>query len=103
MYGLFSFLLFSSKIQTTPAKFQKTLPDKKRQKEFLLLYKLASSQNKIFTRQQLMDDIWGLNSETDPRTVDVHINRLRDKLADNPDLTIKTIRGLGYKLGERDA
>ena len=73
------------------------------QKEFLLLYKLASSPNKIFTRQQLMDDIWGLNSETDPRTVDVHINRLRDKLADNPELAIKTIRGLGYKLGERDA
>ena len=44
-----------------------------------------------------MDDIWGLDSETEPRTVDVHINRLRDRFRDNKDFEIVTIRGLGYK------
>ena len=67
------------------------------QKEFLLLYKLVSSPAHIFTRQQLMDDIWGLDSQTDPRTVDVHINRLRDRFRDNPDFEIITVRGIGYK------
>ena len=67
------------------------------QKEFLLLYKLVSSPSHIFTRQQLMDDIWGLDSPTDPRTVDVHINRLRDRFRDNPDFEIITVRGIGYK------
>ena len=55
------------------------------QKEFQLLYKLASYPGRIFTRQQLMDDIWGVESETEARTVDVHINRLRDRFRDNPD------------------
>ncbi len=68
------------------------------QKEFQLLYKLASFPDKIFTRQQLMDEIWGLDSETESRTVDVHINRLRDRFRDNPDFQIVTIRGVGYKL-----
>ena len=68
------------------------------QKEFQLLYKLASFPGKIFTRQQLMDEIWGLDSETESRTVDVHINRLRDRFRDNPDFQIVTIRGVGYKL-----
>ena len=67
------------------------------QKEFLLLYKLVSSPSHIFTRQQLMDDIWGLDSPTDPRTVDVRINRLRDRFRDNPDFEIITVRGIGYK------
>lgn len=67
------------------------------QKEFLLLYKLVSSPGHIFTRQQLMDDIWGVDSQTDPRTVDVHINRLRDHFRDNPDFEIVTVRGIGYK------
>ena len=67
------------------------------QKEFLLLYKLVSSPGHIFTRQQLMDDIWGLDSQTDPRTVDVHINRLRDHFRENPDFEITTVRGIGYK------
>ena len=70
-----------------------TLP----QKEFLLLYKLLAYPNKIFTRQQLMDEIWGLDSDTDERTIDVHIKRLRTRLEKNPDFTIETIRGLGYK------
>lgn len=67
------------------------------QKEFLLLFKLISSLGHIFTRQQLMDDIWGVESQTDPRTVDVHINRLRDRFRENPDFEIVTVRGIGYK------
>ena len=70
-----------------------TLP----QKEFMLLYKLLSYPNKIFTRQQIMDDIWGPDSYTDAHTVDVHINRLRDRFRDNRDFEIVTVRGLGYK------
>ena len=71
-----------------------TLP----QKEFLLLYKMAAAPGRIFTRQQIMDDIWGIESETDPHTVDVHIGRLRERFRDNPDFEIVTMRGLGYKV-----
>ena len=67
------------------------------QKEFYLLYKLLSYPNKIFTRPQLMDEIWGMFSETDERTVNTHINRLRDRFADCDDFEIVTVRGLGYK------
>lgn len=67
------------------------------QKEFMLLFQLLSYKDKIFTRRQLMDEIWDMDSETDERTVDVHINRLRDKFKNNPDFSIVTIRGLGYK------
>lgn len=67
------------------------------QKEFLLLFKLLSYQNKIFTRRQLMDEIWDMDSSSDERTVDVHINRLRDKFRDSSDFQIITMRGLGYK------
>lgn len=67
------------------------------QKEFLLLYKLLSFPNKIFTRQDLMDEIWGLETESDLRTVDVHIKRLREKFATFTDFEIVTIRGVGYK------
>lgn len=67
------------------------------QKEFLLIYKLLSYPGKIFTRQQLMDEIWGLDSETDDRTINTHINRLRERFASNSDFDIVTIRGLGYK------
>ena len=66
-------------------------------KEFNLLFKLLSYPGRIFTRQQLMDEIWGMDSETDDRTINTHINRLREKFADNPDFRIVTIRGLGYK------
>ncbi len=67
------------------------------QKEFRLLYTLLSYQNRIFTRRSLMDEIWDMDSETDERTVDVHINRLREKFKNNPDFEIVTVRGLGYK------
>lgn len=66
-------------------------------KEFYLLYKLLSYPNKIFTRQELMDDVWGFDSEADERTVDVHIKRLREKFKDIDEFEIITIRGLGYK------
>ena len=68
------------------------------QKEFYILYKLISYPNRIFTRQELMDEFWGLDSETDTRTVDVHINRLRDRFKNNIDFEILTVRGLGYKV-----
>lgn len=68
------------------------------QKEFMLLYKMASFPGKIFTRQQLMDDIWGYVSESDTHTVDVHIARLRDRFRDNKDFKIVTMRGVGYKV-----
>lgn len=67
------------------------------QKEFYLLYKLLAYAGKIFTRQQLMDEIWGLDSSSDARTVDVHINRLRERFRDNGNFDIVTVRGLGYK------
>ena len=67
------------------------------QKEFLLLFKLLSYPGKIFTRRQLMDEIWDMESESDERTVDVHISRLRDKYRGCPDFEIVTVRGLGYK------
>ena len=68
------------------------------QKEFFLLYKLASSIGRIFTRVQIIDEIWGLDFEGDGHTLDVHIARLREKLRDNDDLEIVTVRGLGYKV-----
>ena len=70
-----------------------TLP----QKEFMLLYKMISYPGKIFTRHQLMDEIWGYDNESDTHTVDVHIGRLRERFRNNPDFKIVTIRGVGYK------
>ncbi|MCI8559580.1 MAG: response regulator transcription factor [Dorea sp.] len=67
------------------------------QKEFQLLYKLLSYPNKIFTRMQLMEDIWGPASDSTEATVSVHINRLRKRFETCTDFSIVTIRGLGYK------
>ena len=72
------------------------------QKEFYLLYKLLSYPNKIFSRQQLMDEIWGVDSQSDERTVDVHINRLRERFKDCDDFQILTVRGLGYKVVKQE-
>jgi len=67
-------------------------------KEMELLVFMAANHNKVFTRQQLIDRIWGLDFEGDPRTVDVHIKRIREKLNDpQPEWSLKTIRGVGYK------
>ena len=68
------------------------------QKEFMLLYKMASFPGRIFTRQQLMDDIWGYDTDSDTHTVDVHIGRLRDRFKDSTDFKIVTMRGIGYKV-----
>ncbi len=68
------------------------------QKEFMMLYKMAAFPGKIFTRQQLMDEIWGYDSDSDTHTVDVHIGRLRERFRDNTDFKIVTIRGVGYKV-----
>lgn len=67
------------------------------QKEFFLLQKLLAYPGKIFTRQALMDDIWGYDTDSDPRTIDVHIRRLREKFDGNGDFVIETVRGLGYR------
>lgn len=67
------------------------------QKEFLLLYKLLSYPDIIFTRVQLMDEIWGYDSQTDEHTVSVHIGRLRERFESWPEFDIVTVRGLGYK------
>ena len=68
-----------------------------RQKEFQLLHKLVTYPGKIFTRQMLMDEIWGYDSETDPRSVDVHVKRVREKIENVDVIELVTVRGLGYK------
>ena len=67
------------------------------QKEFYLLYKLLSTPNTIYTRQELIEEIWGLESDSDYRTVDVHIKRIREKLKEIEEFEIITVRGIGYK------
>ena len=66
-------------------------------KEFELLYKLLSYPGQIFTRNQLLDGVWGYDSESGEDTVKTHISRLRNKLRDIPEFRIVTIKGLGYK------
>ena len=82
---------------TTPQGTE-TLP----QKEFLLLFKLLSYPDVVFTRLQLMDEIWGMDAESDEHTINVHVNRLRSRFMDTPDFEIVTIRGLGYKAVRHD-
>ncbi len=77
---------------------EETLP----QKEFLLLFKLLSYPEVVFTRLQLMDEIWGMDAESDEHTVNVHINRLRTRFQNTPDFEIVTVRGLGYKAVRHD-
>lgn len=66
-------------------------------KEFLLLFRLLSGMGKTFTRRQLLDEIWGLDSDSGEHTVNVHINRLRERFCADCDFSIVTVRGLGYK------
>ena len=66
-------------------------------KELELLYCLASSPNQVFTREQLLDRIWGYEYVGDTRTVDVHIKRLREKIKDHPHWSLSTVWGIGYK------
>lgn len=72
------------------------------QKEFQLLYKLLSYPGQIFTRQQILDDIWGVDGYVDSHTLDVHISRLRERFRNNQDFEIVTIRGLGYRAVKND-
>lgn len=81
----------------TPAGTE-TLP----QKEFLLLFKLLSYPERVFTRLQLMDEIWGMDVESGEHTVNVHVNRLRTRFANTPSFEIVTVRGLGYKAVRHD-
>lgn len=67
------------------------------QMEFKLLFKLLSYPNKIFTRRQLLDELWGMDKDVDERTVDVHIKRLRERYGECESFSIVTVRGLGYK------
>ena len=80
-------------LTVTRCKTSQTLP----QKEFYLLYKLLSCPDKIFTRLQLMDEIWGMESESSDVTVTVHINRLRKRFEAWPEFELVAIRGIGYK------
>ncbi|MCP1638329.1 DNA-binding response OmpR family regulator [Streptococcus gallinaceus] len=73
-----------------------TLP----QKEFRLLFHLLSYPNKIFTRLELLDNIWGMEDDLDERLVDACINKLRRKVEHFPDFTIETVRGVGYRVHE---
>ena len=65
--------------------------------EFNLLYRLLAYPDHTFTRLQLLDEIWGMDSESDEKTVNVHINRLRNRFFDWPEFEIQTVRGLGYR------
>ena len=67
------------------------------QKEFNLLFKLLASPGRVFTRRQLLDDVWGSGAPAGEHTLDVHISRLRERFRENPDFQIVTVRGLGYK------
>ena len=72
-------------------------------KEFQILFKLLSFPNKTFTRANLMEEFWEMDSDSEARTVDVHINRLRERFKDNDDFSIVTVRGLGYKAVKKEA
>ncbi len=71
-------------------------------KELELLYFLASSPNQVFTREQLLDHIWGYEYIGDTRTVDVHVKRLREKIKDHDDWSLATVWGIGYKFESRN-
>ena len=71
-------------------------------KELELLYFLASSPNQVFTREQLLDHIWGYEYIGDTRTVDVHVKRLREKIKDNDSWRLSTVWGIGYKFEVKD-
>ncbi len=90
-------LLEYEKWTVTDLNGQQILP----QKEFLLLYKLLSYPGQIFTRQQILNDVWGMEEYVDSHTLDVHISRLRDRFKNNQDFEIVTIRGLGYRAVKR--
>ena len=87
--AVFDFESLTAVVNGTPIEIPK--------KEFLLLFRLLSSPDKIFTRQQLLDEIWGFDSESGEGTINVHISRLREKLGNCNDFEIVTVKGLGIK------
>ncbi len=88
-----STILDSEAFTVTTSNETVTLP----QKEFLLLFKLLSYPDRVFTRFEIMDEIWGYESESDEKTINVHISKLRSRYENNPDFSIETVRGIGYK------
>ena len=86
-------LLDADALSVRRGEEEATLP----QKEFNLLFKLLSSPGRVFTRRQLLDDVWGPDAVESQHTLDVHISRLRERFRANPDFEIVTVRGLGYK------
>ena len=86
-------ILDCDSLSVTRKGARQTLP----RNEFWLLYKLLSYPDKIFTRTQLMDEIWGLTTETSQSTLNVHVNRLRNKFRKYPEFDLKAVRGIGYK------
>ena len=66
-------------------------------KEFMVLFKLCATPGRIFTRRDIMNDVWGIHAESNERTVDVHVKRLRERFADSKSFQIETVRGIGYK------
>ena len=87
--------------QTNYSVLYKGVPVDMPPKELELLYFLASSPNQVFTREQLLDHIWGYEYIGDTRTVDVHIKRLREKIKDHPAWSLSTVWGIGYKFEVR--
>ena len=67
-------------------------------KEFMVLFKLCASPGRIFTRRDIMNDVWGIHAESNERTVDVHVKRLRERFAESRSFRIETVRGIGYKV-----
>lgn len=86
-------LLDSNALNVSEGPFSVTLPPK----EFMLLFKLCASPGRIFTRQDIMADIWGTDSQSDERTVDAHVKKLRKRFASSSSFRIDTIRGVGYR------
>lgn len=70
-------------------------------KEFKMLFKLCASPGRIFTREDIMNDVWGIHAKSNERTVDVHVKRLRERFAHSKSFRIETVRGVGYKVTER--
>jgi DNA-binding response OmpR family regulator len=91
----------ANELEGTVTHRGKVVPLTKR--EFELLFMFLSYPNKMFTRRQLIDSVWGYDCDSDERTVDVHVNRIRDKLGDAEGFRIATVHGIGYRLEVRDA
>ena len=86
-------VLDSSSLTVTEGADVSVLPPK----EFMVLFKLCASPDRIFTRRDIMNDIWGIRTQTNERTIDVHIRRLRKRFSASGSFRIETVRGVGYR------